>query len=123
MIPVQRLPATDAMTKLCDFRTKKIQDAGATGKAADEQWKDARAARRHIKGLLERMAPGRIRCMYCLDNQEPTSTTSSRSLVPRFGPFVGTTICWPALTATATRNVTSFLVTPRRALACSSTRL
>ncbi|MFE2147078.1 hypothetical protein ACFXA3_36030 [Streptomyces sp. NPDC059456] len=86
MIPVQRLPATDAMTKLCDFRTTKIQDAGATSKAADEQWKDARAARRHIKGLLERMAPGRIRCMYCLDNQgtdidhfEPKSRTPLRT--------------------------------------------
>ncbi|MFJ9636569.1 HNH endonuclease [Streptomyces sp. NPDC101178] len=57
------------MTKLCNSRTKKIQDAGATSNAADAQWKGARAARRHIKSLLEQMAPGRIRCMYCLDNQ------------------------------------------------------
>lgn len=86
MIPVQRLPATDAMTKLCDFRTKKIQGAGATSTAADEQWKVARAARRQIKGLLEQMAPGRIRCMYCLDNRgtdidhfEPKARTPLRT--------------------------------------------
>ncbi|MFI2030384.1 hypothetical protein [Streptomyces buecherae] len=86
MIPVQRLPATDAMTKLCDSRTKKIQDAGATSNAADAQWKGARAARKHIKSLLEQMAPGRIRCMYCLDNQgtdidhfEPKARTPLRT--------------------------------------------
>ncbi|MFG2717434.1 hypothetical protein ACGFW5_03865 [Streptomyces sp. NPDC048416] len=74
------------MTELCDSRTKKIQDAGATSKAADAQWKGARAARRHIKSLLEQMAPGRIRCMYCLDNQgtdidhfEPKARTPLRT--------------------------------------------
>lgn len=68
MIPVQRLPATDSMTKLCDSRTTKIREAGATSKAACEQWKAAKPARKHIKGLLAQMAPGRIRCMYCLDS-------------------------------------------------------
>ncbi|WP_053196052.1 HNH endonuclease [Streptomyces viridochromogenes] len=86
MIPVQRLPATHAMTRLCDFRTEKIREAGAAGKAAHEQWKAAKSARRHIKGLLEQMAPGRIRCMYCLDSQgtdidhfEPKARTPLRT--------------------------------------------
>lgn len=86
MIPVQRLPATHTMIKLCDFRTDKIQNAGATSKAAYDQWKAAKPARRHIKGLLERMAPGRIRCMYCLDSRgtdidhfEPKARTPLRT--------------------------------------------
>ncbi|MFJ9519367.1 HNH endonuclease [Kitasatospora sp. NPDC101801] len=74
------------MTKLCDFRTEKIREAGATSQAAHEQWKAAKAARIHIKGLLEQMAPGRVRCMYCLDNQgtdidhfEPKARTPLRT--------------------------------------------
>ncbi|MFI2022479.1 hypothetical protein [Streptomyces olivaceoviridis] len=86
MIPVQRMPATHTLTMLCDFRTEKIREAGATSKVACEQWKAAKPARRHIKGLLEQMAPGRIRCMYCLDNRgtdidhfEPKARTPLRT--------------------------------------------
>ncbi|MFE0175707.1 HNH endonuclease [Streptomyces sp. NPDC059002] len=57
------------MTKLCDFRTARIQKAGATSSAAAAQWKAAKAVKRQIKGLLEEMAPVRTRCMYCLDNR------------------------------------------------------
>ncbi|WP_419999263.1 hypothetical protein [Streptomyces boninensis] len=83
---MQRLSATHELTKLCDDRTAKIREAGATSKAAVAEWKAAKVAKRHIKSLLIQMAPGRIRCMYCLDNQgtdidhfEPKARTPLRT--------------------------------------------
>lgn len=68
MIPVQRPPATQRLVQLCDSRTQNIQKMGATGKAARSEWRLADAAKSEIRILLEKMAPGVLRCMYCLDS-------------------------------------------------------
>jgi uncharacterized protein (TIGR02646 family) len=36
---------------------------------AEKQWSNAEAAKAEIRTLLELMAPGILRCMYCLDNR------------------------------------------------------
>ncbi|WP_327284644.1 hypothetical protein [Streptomyces sp. NBC_01205] len=68
MIPVQRLPATERLVRLCNSRTKNIQVLGATSTAARGEWRLAEAAKSEIRTLLEKMAPGVLRCMYCLDS-------------------------------------------------------
>lgn len=68
MIPVQRLPATDRLVRLCNSRTKNIRALGSTSKAARDEWRLAEAAKSEIRTLLETMAPGVLRCMYCLDS-------------------------------------------------------
>lgn len=68
MIPVQRLPATERLVRLCRRRTESIQELGATSKAARDTWRTAEATKGEIRSLLEKMAPGILRCMYCLDS-------------------------------------------------------
>jgi len=68
MIPLLRTAPTARLTRLCDSRTLKIKAQGATSEAAAEQWSKADAAKDEIRSLLQAMAPGRRRCMYCLDN-------------------------------------------------------
>jgi uncharacterized protein (TIGR02646 family) len=68
MIPIQRLPATERLVRLCHRRTEQIQQLGATSKAARDTWGLADAAKGEIRTLLEKMAPGVSRCMYCLDS-------------------------------------------------------
>lgn len=68
MIPVQRLPAPDRLVRLCHSRTEKIRERGATSKVARDEWRLADAAKGEIRALLEKMAPGVLRCMYCLDS-------------------------------------------------------
>ncbi|MER6217310.1 hypothetical protein ABT213_25080 [Streptomyces sp. NPDC001674] len=68
MIPVQRVAVTERLARLCHNRTEKIRELGATSKAAGDEWGRAEAAKSEIRALLERMAPGVQRCMYCLDN-------------------------------------------------------
>ncbi|MFF1265470.1 HNH endonuclease [Streptomyces anulatus] len=68
MIPVQRLPATERLVRLCHSRTEQVRKLGATSTAARETWRLAEAAKSEIRALLEKMAPGVLRCMYCLDN-------------------------------------------------------
>ncbi|QIY56820.1 hypothetical protein HEP86_22695 [Streptomyces sp. RPA4-5] len=86
MIPVQRLPATNRLVRLCDSRTEKIRKLGATSEAARDEWRLAEAAKSEIRALLEKMAPGVLRCMYCLDSLgtdidhfEPLSRTPLRT--------------------------------------------
>lgn len=86
MIPVQRLPATERLVRLCDSRTENIQKLGATSKVARDEWRLAEAAKGEIRVLLAKMAPGVLRCMYCLDNLgtdidhfEPLSLTPLRT--------------------------------------------
>ncbi|PIM71040.1 hypothetical protein CTU88_21425 [Streptomyces sp. JV178] len=68
MIPLFRPAPTARLTRLCESRTLKVKAAGATSEAATEQWRKAEAAKDAIRSLLQGMAPGRQRCMYCLDN-------------------------------------------------------
>ncbi|MGP3952835.1 hypothetical protein [Streptomyces sp. 7N604] len=68
MIPLQRPAATERLLRLCAFRTQRIREDGATSDAAAEQWQQATAAKDEIRGLLAQMAPGVLRCMYCLDS-------------------------------------------------------
>ncbi|MHB9860014.1 HNH endonuclease family protein [Streptomyces sp. YIM S03343] len=68
MIPLRRPGPTPRLTRLCDSRTLKIKEQGATSEAAADQWGKARAAKEEIRSLLEPMTPGVKRCMYCLDN-------------------------------------------------------
>ena len=68
MIPVQRPPATERLARLCRSRTESIQKLGATSKVARDTWRIAKAAKGEIRSLLEKMAPGVLRCMYCLDS-------------------------------------------------------
>lgn len=86
MIPVQRLPATERLVRLCDSRTEKIRELGATSKVARDEWRLAESAKSEIRTLLEKMAPGVLRCMYCLDSMgtdidhfEPLSRTPLRT--------------------------------------------
>ncbi|WP_155058076.1 HNH endonuclease [Streptomyces blattellae] len=68
MIPLPRPAPTTRLTRLCESRTRKVKELGATSEAATEQWRKAEAAKNEIRSLLQAMAPGRRRCMYCLDN-------------------------------------------------------
>ncbi|NKY37218.1 HNH endonuclease [Nocardia speluncae] len=86
MIPIERLPATERLVRLCDNRTEQIQELGATSKAARDTWRLAVTAKGEIRTLLEKMAPGVLRCMYCLDSFgtdidhfEPLSLTPLRT--------------------------------------------
>lgn len=68
MIPLLRPVPTARLTRLCETRTLKVKAAGATSEAATEQWRKAEAAKEAVRSLLQDMAPGRQRCMYCMDN-------------------------------------------------------
>jgi uncharacterized protein (TIGR02646 family) len=68
MIPVERLPPTERLTRLCANGTERIHRDGVTPTVADKQWNGAEAAKGEIRSLLERMASERVRCMYCLDS-------------------------------------------------------
>ncbi|MER5635876.1 HNH endonuclease [Kitasatospora sp. NPDC002227] len=68
MIPVQRPPLQPQLAADLARRTEAIRHAGpntANGRAA---WRGAREPKARIRQLLNRMAPGLARCMYCGDN-------------------------------------------------------
>lgn len=86
MIPVQRLPSTERLDRLCASRTENIRKLGATSKVARGEWRLADSAKSEIRALLGQMAPGVARCMYCLDSFgtdidhfEPLSRTPLRT--------------------------------------------
>lgn len=68
MIPLHRPTADEELLRLCAERSESIRRLGATSKAAQDQWRAAKAAKNGIRALLLRMAPGVERCMYCLDS-------------------------------------------------------
>lgn len=89
MIPLQRPTATERLLRLSAFRTQKVREGGATGEVAAEQWRLATAAKEEIRSLLEQMAPGVLRCMYCLDSRGTD--------IDHFAPkahFPLRTFCW-----------------------------
>jgi uncharacterized protein (TIGR02646 family) len=53
---------------LLNRRIAKIAGRGGTPEAARAQWQNAEAAKRDVRELLERMAHGVHRCMYCEDS-------------------------------------------------------
>lgn len=69
MIPLQRMPAPVRAQVLLTRWTKRVRDAGATSTAARTEWNAADAPKRHVKQLLESMAHGAVRCMYCDDSR------------------------------------------------------
>lgn len=69
MIPLQRMPVPANAQGLLTSWTGRVQTAGATTDAARAQWAAARAPKRHVKALLESMAHGAGRCMYCDDSR------------------------------------------------------
>lgn len=69
MIPLQRVPAPANTQGLLASWTGRVRDAGATTEAARSEWTAARAPKRHVKTLLESMAHGAARCMYCDDSR------------------------------------------------------
>ncbi|WP_329240514.1 hypothetical protein OG223_53700 [Streptomyces sp. NBC_01478] len=69
MIFLKRVPAPRATQVLLDRWTGRVQAAGATTIAARGEWIKAQAAKRHVKTLLESMAHGAARCMYCDDSR------------------------------------------------------
>ncbi|MFD4175247.1 HNH endonuclease family protein [Streptomyces anulatus] len=69
MIPLQRVPAPARTQTLLEGWTARVRSAGATTEVARAQWKQARAPRRHVRELLESMAHGAVRCMYCDDSR------------------------------------------------------
>ncbi|MER8073387.1 HNH endonuclease [Streptomyces sp. NPDC094034] len=70
MIPLQRVPAPDRTQTLLRNWTTRVQNAGATAEAARAEWKKAKYPKKHVKELLESMAHGAVRCMYCDDSHE-----------------------------------------------------
>lgn len=70
MIALERPPAPEPLRNLCSAHTEKIRGLGATGRAAQDEWKAkaAEPAKLALRTLLEQMAPGVHRCMYCLDS-------------------------------------------------------
>lgn len=68
MIPVQRVAAPARTRELLRDNGAKVRERGGTGAAARQVWKAADAAKREVRLLLEQMAHGVQRCMYCEDN-------------------------------------------------------
>ncbi|MFM9696821.1 HNH endonuclease family protein [Streptomyces europaeiscabiei] len=68
MIPLRRPDPTARLTRLCESGTLRIKTQGGTSEVADRQWRNAEAAKGEIRSLLQPVAPGIGRCMYCLDN-------------------------------------------------------
>ncbi|QKZ23812.1 HNH endonuclease [Streptomyces chartreusis] len=68
MIRLQRVPAPRKTEVLLDRWTARVQAAGASSEAARAEWKKAKAPRRHVKALLDLMAHGAMRCMFCDDS-------------------------------------------------------
>lgn len=88
MIPLQRSPLTAPTQALLVRWTTRVQEAGATAQAAREQWSRARTPRDRVKQLLESMAHGAARCMYCddsrgtdIDHFQPLAQAPSRTFV------------------------------------------
>lgn len=69
MIPLPRTPVTAQVRELLARRTRNVQDAGATSRAARAEWDRAHAPKKHVRTALEVMARGAVRCMYCDDSR------------------------------------------------------
>jgi len=69
VIPIRRIPAPQELTQELERCAGKVTAWIAEGKTARDVWTNgAKEAKKRIRLLLEEMAPGRKRCMYCEDN-------------------------------------------------------
>ncbi|PVD11675.1 HNH endonuclease [Streptomyces sp. CS207] len=85
MIKLDRVNADASLLARLDRKTKSLGN-NPTVDFTRSQWKGARTLRRDILRLLERMAPGVHRCMYCgdslgtdIDHFEPLSRNPHRA--------------------------------------------
>lgn len=69
MIPLQRTPLPAKSERLLARWTDRVAAAGGGPQAARGCWTAADAPKRHIRGALEPMAHGNLRCMYCDDSR------------------------------------------------------
>ncbi len=69
MIPIRRLPAPAELVAELDDRTAKVRACATDGKQVRRVWSNATAAKQQLRELLEAMAPGIKRCMYCEDSR------------------------------------------------------
>jgi hypothetical protein len=68
VIPLQRPPLDEELTRLLAERTTRLSADPRPG-AAREHWRAADTVRRKLRAVLEPMAPGLVRCMYCGDSR------------------------------------------------------
>lgn len=68
MIPLQRPDAPPRTVTLLERWTERVRVDGATSAVARTHWNNAAAAKKHLHRLLEPMAAGITRCMYCEDS-------------------------------------------------------
>jgi hypothetical protein len=68
VIPLQRPPLDEELTRLLAGRTARLMADPRPG-AAREHWRAAGTVRRRLRAVLEPMAPGLVRCMYCGDSR------------------------------------------------------
>lgn len=68
MIQLRRIPAPARTQRLLSAWTTRVKQAGGNADAAREKWNAATAPKKHVRALLEQMAHGPKRCMYCEDS-------------------------------------------------------
>lgn len=88
MIPLPRSAAPASTLALLQRWTDRVEAAGATSTSARDCWGRAAAPKRHVRALLEPMAHGVRRCMYCddslgtdIDHFEPIAHAPLRAFV------------------------------------------
>jgi hypothetical protein len=69
MIPIRRVDPGAKLAKRLEVKTAQLQKENVDTERARNAWKNARAIRRDLLDLLEKMAPGVRRCMYCGDGE------------------------------------------------------
>lgn len=88
MIRVSRIGAPPATQRLLDLRTAAVTTKGGTSADAREEWKKATTPKKHVRELLQKMAFGVQRCMYCedslgtdIDHFQPIAQAPARAFV------------------------------------------
>ncbi|NEA44498.1 HNH endonuclease [Streptomyces sp. SID11385] len=69
MIRLPRVPVPEQARDLLARRTRNVEEAGGTSRAARTEWERAHAPKKHVRTALEGMARGAVRCMYCDDSR------------------------------------------------------
>lgn len=69
MIPIHRIAAPADLAAELDRCTAKVKACAEDGKEVRKAWSNGTKAKKRIRELLEAMAPGIKRCMYCEDSR------------------------------------------------------
>ncbi|MFR9726147.1 HNH endonuclease [Streptomyces sp. MS19] len=69
MIPLQRPDLPKALDRRLADRTDRLRAAAAGVETSRKAWRSARTIRRDVRSVLDDMAAGFSRCMYCGDSQ------------------------------------------------------